>query len=326
MRAKINVYSVVIYYLTIIMKKISIVIPCYNEEKNLLEIHSRIKNVFSQISEYNYEIIFVNDGSVDKSQELLENLSSKFDEVKFIEFSRNFGGQIALKAGLDNSNSDAVITIDADLQHPPELIPEMIKFWEEGYDVVNMYRKYSSDTSFFKKKTSDIFYSLLSSISDINMKKGESDFKLFDKSVSIVISRFNEESLFLRGLYRWIGFRQMNLNYEAAQRNAGSTNYSVTKLFKLAVSGITAFSEKPLHIATYLGFLFTLLSVAFFTFDVATSIYYHKAISGWSSIIVAIVFFGGMQMTILGIIGLYIGKIFKQVKDRPNYIIRSKNI
>lgn len=157
------------------------------------------------------------------------------------------------------------------------------------------------------------------------MKKGESDFKLIDKSVLKVIKRFNEDSLFLRGLYRWIGFKQIYIQYESAERNAGETNYNSTKLFRLAISGITSFSEKPLHIATYLGILFTVLSVVFFTFDVVTSLIYNRAISGWSSIIVAIVFFGGMQMSILGIIGLYIGKVFKQVKDRPSYIVRNKN-
>jgi dolichol-phosphate mannosyltransferase len=201
----------------------------------------------------------------------------------------------------------------------------MISKWENGCDIINMTRTYSTNTSLFKRKSSDYFYLILSKISDIEMKKGESDFKLIDKSVLKVIKRFNEDSLFLRGLYRWIGFKQIYIQYESAERNAGETNYNSTKLFRLAISGITSFSEKPLHIATYLGILFTVLSVVFFTFDVVTSLIYNRAISGWSSIIVAIVFFGGMQMSILGIIGLYIGKVFKQVKDRPSYIVRNKN-
>lgn len=307
------------------MKKISIIIPAYNEEKNLTAIHQKLQNIFSNLSNYSYEIIFVNDGSKDNTQEKLEELASEFYEVKFIEFSRNFGGQVALKAGLDNACGDAAITLDADLQHPPELIPEMISKWENGCDIINMTRTYSTNTSLFKRKSSDYFYLILSKISDIEMKKGESDFKLIDKSVLKVIKRFNEDSLFLRGLYRWIGFKQIYIQYESAERNAGETNYNSTKLFRLAISGITSFSEKPLHIATYLGILFTVLSVVFFTFDVVTSLIYNRAISGWSSIIVAIVFFGGMQMSILGIIGLYIGKVFKQVKDRPSYIVRNKN-
>ena len=307
------------------MKKISIVIPAYNEEKNLTVIHERLSKVFSSLKNYNYEIIFVNDGSNDGTQEKLEELATQFSEIKFIEFSRNFGGQVALKAGLDNACGDAAITLDADLQHPPELIPEMISKWENGCDIINMTRTYSTNTSLFKRKSSDYFYLILSKISDIEMKKGESDFKLIDKSVLKVIKRFNEDSLFLRGLYRWIGFKQIYIQYESAERNAGETNYNSTKLFRLAISGITSFSEKPLHIATYLGILFTVLSVVFFTFDVVTSLIYNRAISGWSSIIVAIVFFGGMQMSILGIIGLYIGKVFKQVKDRPSYIIKSMN-
>ena len=307
------------------MKKISIIIPAYNEKKNLSAIHQKLQNVFSELSNYSYEIIFVNDGSNDGTQEKLEELATQFSEIKFIEFSRNFGGQVALKAGLDNACGDAAITLDADLQHPPELIPEMISKWENGCDIINMTRTYSTNTSLFKRKSSDYFYLILSKISDIEMKKGESDFKLIDKSVLKVIKRFNEDSLFLRGLYRWIGFNQIYIQYESAERNAGETNYNSTKLFRLAISGITSFSEKPLHIATYLGILFTVLSVVFFTFDVVTSLIYNRAISGWSSIIVAIVFFGGMQMSILGIIGLYIGKVFKQVKDRPSYIVRNKN-
>lgn len=307
------------------MKKISIVIPAYNEEKNLTVIHERLSKVFSSLKNYNYEIIFVNDGSNDLTQLKLEEMSSKYPEVKYIEFSRNFGHQSAVKAGLDFAMGDAVISMDADLQHPPEVILELINKWEEGYDIVYTIREYPMKTSFFKKKTSALFYKILNKISDINIEKGDSDFRLVDKSVLLVFKNWNENALFLRGLFRWVGYKQIGVKYTANERFAGESKYTVKKMMKFAVTGVTSFSVKPLHIATYLGFIFTFLSITFFLFDVINAIINDRAISGWSSIIVAVVFFGGMQMTILGIIGIYIGKIFTQVKERPNYIIRNKN-
>lgn len=308
------------------MKKISIVIPAFNEEGNLCEIRKKINDVFTSLQNYSYEIIFINDGSRDNTQTTIEDLAIKFSEVKFIEFSRNFGHQNAVKAGMDNAEGNAVITMDADLQHPPELIPELINKWEQGYDVVYTIRKYSDKISFFKRVTSSLFYSFLLKISDFELvKKGAADFRLLDRNVNDVIKEFNENDLFLRGLTGWIGFKQTGVEYTAKDRFSGKSNYNLKKMFSLAFSGITSFSTKPLYLAAYIGFAFTILSLLVYGIYVIYSFAIGTHISGWASLIMTVVFFGGMQLIMMGIIGMYLGKIFKQVKDRPNYIIRSKN-
>lgn len=308
------------------MKKISIVIPAYNEEGNVALIHKKIKNVFSQLENYDFEIIFVNDGSRDNTQKKLEELSRQFDEVRFIEFSRNFGHQPAVKAGMDNAHGNAVISMDGDLQHPPELIPKLIEKWEEGYDIVLTIRTYPKEISYFKRKTSDFFYKLLSSLSDVNLTKGGgSDFRLMDANAVEVMRSFNEDDLFLRGLTSWMGFKQTGIDFMACERISGESSYNLKKMVTFAFTGITAFSVKPLYIAAYLGFIFSFFSVVGYGLYVLYAFITKTEISGWASLIMTIVFFGGLQLIILGIIGIYLGKIFKQVKARPNYIIKNKN-
>lgn len=308
------------------MKKISIVIPAHNEEGNVALVHQKIKEVFDGLSNYDFEIIFVNDGSRDNTQQKLEELSAKYDEVKFIEFSRNFGHQPAVKAGMDNADGNAVISMDGDLQHPPELIPEMIQKWEEGFDIVYTIRTYPKQISYFKRKTSDFFYKILSSLSDVNLTKGGgSDFRLMDANAVEVMRKFNEDDLFLRGLTSWMGFKQTGIDFTANERIAGESSYNLKKMVTFAFTGITAFSVKPLYIAAYLGFLFSALSVVGYGFYVIYSFIAKTEISGWASLIMTIVFFGGLQLIMLGIMGIYLGKIFKQVKERPNYIIKNKN-
>jgi glycosyltransferase involved in cell wall biosynthesis len=309
------------------MKKISIIIPAHNEEGNISLIYQRIRNVFSKLEHYTFEIIFVNDGSRDSTQSVLEQYSRNFDNVKFIEFSRNFGHQPAVKAGMDHADGNAVISMDADLQHPPELIPELIQKWEEGFDVVLTNRKYPKEISYFKKKTSEMFYRFLSRISDVDLKSGGgSDFRLLDSGVVQEFRNFTEDDLFLRGLTSWMGFRQTSVNFLAGERVSGESSYNIKKMMKFAFTGITAFSVKPLYLAAYLGFMFSAFSVVGYGIYVIYSFLAETEISGWASLIMTIVFFGGLQLIILGIFGIYLGKIFKQVKERPNYIIRSKNL
>lgn len=309
------------------MKKISIVIPAHNEEGNISLIYQRIQTVFSKLENYSFEIVFVNDGSRDNTQNILEEFSRNNEDVKFIEFSRNFGHQPAVKAGMDFADGHAVISMDADLQHPPELIPELIKKWEEGFDVVLTNRKYPKEISYFKRKTSEVFYKFLSQISDVDLKAGGgSDFRLLDARVVEEFRNFTEDDLFLRGLTSWMGFRQTSVNFLAGSRNAGESSYNIKKMMKFAFTGITAFSVKPLYLAAYLGFIFSAFSVVGYGIYVIYSFLAGTEISGWASLIMTIVFFGGLQLIILGIFGIYLGKIFKQVKERPNYIIRSKNI
>jgi dolichol-phosphate mannosyltransferase len=279
------------------MKKISIVIPAFNEEGNLCEIRKKINDVFTSLQNYSYEIIFINDGSRDNTQITIEDLAIKFSEVKFIEFSRNFGHQNAVKAGMDNADGNAVITMDADLQHPPELIPELINKWEQGYDVVYTIRKYSDKISFFKRVTSSLFYSFLLKISDFELvKKGGADFRLLDRNVNDVIKEFNENDLFLRGLTGWIGFKQTGVEYTAKDRFSGKSNYNLKKMFSLAFSGITSFSTKPLYLAAYVGFAFTILSLLVYGIYVIYSFVIGTHISGWASLIMTVVFLEGCNL------------------------------
>ena len=307
------------------MKKISIVIPAYNEEGNLIPVYQRIKSVFENMQGYSFEIIFVNDGSRDNTQLRLEEMALDFPEIKYIECSRNFGHQPAVKAGMDYADGNVIISMDGDLQHPPELISQMVKKWEQGYDIVYTIRSYPKEISYFKRKTSDLFYRFLSQISDVDLTNGGgSDFRLIDSSVAQVMKNLKEDDLFLRGLTSWMGFKQTGIEFVAGERFSGQSSYDLKKMLKFAFTGITSFSVKPLYLATYLGFIFSSLSLLYIPY-VLYAFLTKTEISGWASLIMTIVFFGGVQLIILGILGIYLGKIFKQVKGRPNYIIRSKN-
>lgn len=307
------------------MKKISIVIPAYNEEGNLMPVYQRIKSVFEKMQGYGFEIIFVNDGSRDNTQLRLEEMALDFPEIKYIEFSRNFGHQPAVKAGMDYADGNVIISMDGDLQHPPELIPQMVQKWEQGYDIVYTIRSYPKEISYFKRKTSDLFYQFLSQISDVDLTNGGgSDFRLIDASVAQVMKNLKEDDLFLRGLTSWMGFNQTGIEFVAGERFSGQSSYDLKKMLKFAFTGITSFSVKPLYLATYLGFIFSSLSLLYIPY-VLYAFLTKTEISGWASLIMTIVFFGGVQLIILGILGIYLGKIFKQVKGRPNYIVRSKN-
>lgn len=306
------------------MKLVSIVIPAYNEEGNLDVIRQAIDKVFTTLPDYRYEIIFVNDGSRDNTQSILEQLALDYSEVKYIEFSRNFGHQNAVKAGLDESIGNVVISMDADMQHPPHLIIEMLKKWEDGYDIIYTIREYSKNISFFKRKTSDFFYRVLSSLSDVELEKGSSDYRLMDREVVEHIREIGESDLFLRGLVKWIGYKQTSIHFVADDRFSGESKYGFSKMIRFAFTGITAFSVKPLYFAAYLGFFFSFISLLYVPYVIYAFIS-KTEISGWASLISTFVFFGGVQLIILGIIGSYMGKIFIQIKQRPTYIIRSKN-
>ena len=307
------------------MKKISIVIPAYNEEGNLMPVYQRIKSVLEKMQAYGFEIIFVNDGSRDNTQSRLEEMVLDFPEIKYIEFSRNFGHQPAVKAGIDYADGNVIISMDGDLQHPPELIPQMVKKWEQGYDIVYTIRSYPKEIPYFKRKTSNLFYRFLSQISDVDLTNGGgSDFRLIDSSVAQVMKNLKEDDLFLRGLTSWMGFKQTGIEFVAGERFSGQSSYDLKKMLKFAFTGITSFSVKPLYLATYLGFIFSSLSLLYIPY-VLYAFLTKTEISGWASLIMTIVFFGGVQLIILGILGIYLGKIFKQVKGRPNYIIRSRN-
>lgn len=308
------------------MKKIDIVVPCYNESENIRPLYEAIKEVFAkELPDYDFNLLSVNDGSHDSSLLVLQQLAKEDNRVKYLSFSRNFGHQLAVKAGLDHAFAPAVISMDADLQHPPALIPTLIRKWEEGAQVVATLRTYPEEISKKKRKSSQQFYKLLNLLSDIEIKEGSADFRLLDQAVVEVIRHMRENEPFLRGMVPWVGFTQVYVPYTAQARYAGETKYTIKKMFQLALSGVTSFSVKPLYFAVFLGFFFSLLSVLYVPY-VIYSFLNGSEISGWASLIMTIVFFGGLQLIILGIIGVYIGKIFTQTKERPAYIIQEKHL
>jgi glycosyltransferase involved in cell wall biosynthesis len=305
-------------------KLVSIVIPAHNEEENIIVVVDRIEKVFETLN-YNFEIVVVDDGGTDKTLEVIEQLSKLKSNFFYIEFSRNFGHQPALKAGLDYAKGDCVISLDADLQHPPEMFKQMLEKWEEGFEVVYTRRKEDKKQSFKKRKTSIYFYKLLNSLSDIEIESGTADFRLLDRRAVDVFKGLKENDLFIRGLVKWLGFKQFAIDYIPEQRYAGASKYNVNKMMKLAVHGVTSLSIKPLHTAVYLGFFFSFLSLLYIPY-VIYAFFVGQQVNGWASLIMTVAFFGGLQLIILGIIGIYIGKMFMQTKHRPNYIIRSSNI
>jgi dolichol-phosphate mannosyltransferase len=310
-------------------KKVSIVVPAFNEEQNLPVLVKALYRVFEELP-YEYEFIFVDDGSKDATISVLEDLHNLDNRIQYISLSRNFGHQNALKAGLDYADGDCIISMDADMQHPPELIPLFLNKWEHGYNIVYTRRKSCPKTSFLKQKTSDIFYSLVNKMSDIKMEPGTADFRLIDRKVADAILQFKEIDPFLRGIIKWIGFSQYAIDYQPEQRFSGVTKYSFVKMMQLALQGITSFSIRPLYLAVYLGFTFSFLSGLCLPY-VLYCYYAGQAVvgwasAGWASILMTIVFLGGLQLILLGIIGIYIGKIFLQSKLRPNYIVRNTTL
>jgi glycosyltransferase involved in cell wall biosynthesis len=306
-------------------RKISVVVPSFNEEGNIEHLASRLLDVLRSFTAYNYEVIFIDDGSSDGTLDKLKSLSLLDNNLFYLELSRNFGHQNALKAGYDFATGDCIVSMDGDMQHPPELISQFIEKWEEGYDVVYSCREYDDDVTIFKTKTSDIFYTMINSLSDTKIEKGTADFRLIDRTVANVLLQLNENGLFMRGLVKWLGFKQYAIHYQADPRFSGKSKYTVKKMVKFAVEGITAFSVKPLYIATGIGLFFSVLSVLYIPY-VLISYFSGHVVSGWTSLIATIVFFGGIQLMVMGIIGMYLGKLFMQAKQRPNYIIRSTNL
>jgi len=307
------------------MRKVSVVIPVYNESSNVMIIVEAIQSAFQKLL-YNHEIIFVNDGSHDDTEELLEEQSRQHGNIFFISLSRNFGHQNALKAGLDHATGDCVISMDGDMQHPPHLIPDLIAKWEEGYDIVYTRRLNSRNTGFFKKKTSWMFYKFINIMSDVPIEEGTADFRLLDRKVVDKLKGFKETDPFLRGLIKWVGFKQCSIEYKPLPRFSGTTKYTIKKMIRFAIEGVTSFSIRPLIFSVYLGFFFSLLSIAIYIPYLANAILVKNHFPRWASILSLVVFFGGLNLTILGIIGIYVGKLFMQSKARPNYIIKETNL
>jgi len=299
----------------------SIVIPVYNEEEVIEHTYERLKTVM-QSSDGNYELLFINDGSKDKSVDILLQLSEQDKTIKIVDFSRNFGHQIAITAGMDYASGNAIVIIDADLQDPPELILEMIQKWKEGYDVVYAKRTARKGETFFKKQTASAFYKTLRAMTEIDIPIDTGDFRLIDRKVCDQMNNIHEKNRFVRGLVSWVGFKQTAVEYERDERFAGETKYPLKRMLKLSLDGITSFSYKPLKLANYLGASLSLIGFVYMLIVLYQKLFTTTTVTGWSSIIVIQLFFSGITLMMLGVIGEYIGRIYDEAKNRPLYIVK----
>ena len=303
------------------MKKISFVVPVFNEEENIHEFHRRLTQVMAPLP-YDYEILFIDDGSRDRTSLLIRELAEKDPHVQGYVFARNFGHQLALTCGLDQSTGDAVISMDGDLQHPPEMVPDLLKKWEEGYEIVQTVRKSTEDATWFKSITSRLYYKLINSMSEVRITPGGSDFRLMDRKAVDALNRFRERARFIRGMVNNLGFRYTTLEFVAPPRFAGHSKFSLRKMLRFALDGITAFSRVPLRLALYVGCIAGLGSILLIGHVIYVKYIVQDAVPGWTTLAAAEFFLGGVELIGSGIVGEYVGRIFDEVKQRPLYIIR----
>lgn len=300
----------------------SIIIPMYNEEEVIAHTYTRLKQVMDSCGDA-YELVFVNDGSHDRTMEIMSGVAAGDSNVKLIDFSRNFGHQIAITAGMDYAKGDAVVVIDADLQDPPEVILRMIEKWKEGYEVVYAKRLKRHGETLFKKVTAKMFYRLLRSMTSVDIPTDTGDFRLIDRKVCDVLRGLKEKNRYVRGLVSWVGFRQTMVEYVREERFAGETKYPLKKMVRFALDGITSFSYKPLKIATYVGFFLSFFGFLYLILVLFQRLFTDwEIVQGWTSMIGINLVFNGITLMLLGVIGEYIGRIYDEVKERPLYIVR----
>jgi dolichol-phosphate mannosyltransferase len=307
------------------MAELSIIIPIYNEEENIPVLFERLNGVIFQLK-IEAEYIFINDGSKDNSILMIKGLSEKNSIIKYIDFSRNFGHQVAVTAGLDYCRGKAAIIIDADLQDPPELIIDLYNKWKEGYEVVYAKRKTREGENFLKIFTAKIFYRILQKITSINIPVDTGDFRLIDRKVVDVLKQMPEQQKFIRGQISWIGFRQTFVDYGRDARYAGKTGYTYKKMIRFALDGITSFSNFPLKFATFAGFIVSGITFIMILYALYSRFISKNYVPGWTSLMLAILFIGGVQLISIGIIGEYISRLSSNVRNRPLYIVNEKNI
>ncbi len=307
------------------MRKISIIIPVYNEEESLPFLFERLNNITEKIQNYEFEILFVNDGSKDKTLEIIKAQRKIDDKISYLDFSRNFGKEIAMIAGLDYANGDAVIFMDADLQDPPELIIDFIKYWEEGYDDVYAKRKSRKGETFLKKFTSKMYYKVLQSLTRVPIQKDTGDFRLLDRRCVNALKKLRESQRCTKSMFSWIGYNKKEVLYDREPRVAGKTKWNYMKLIDLAIDGITSFTTSPLRLATYISIpTFAMLGI-YFIYVIAKCFVVNEPIHAFQAIILLILFFSGIQILLFGIIGEYLGRIFVETKNRPLYLINEYN-
>lgn len=304
---------------------LSVIIPVYNEEANVLPLYDRLKKVCVSLQQKSIELLFVNDGSTDRTLDIVKGLASSDASVRYIDLSRNFGHQIAVTAGLDHCKGELVVIIDADLQDPPELIPEMIAKIKEGNDVVYARRVVRKGETFMKKLTAKLFYRLLRTITSVEIPVDTGDFRVITRRVVNILNQMPEREKFLRGQIAWIGFNQTYVEYQRDERLAGRTSYTWRRMLRLALDGITSFSNFPLKVATVSGFVMAFVSFLLMLFALYSRFVWKVYEPGWTSLMLSVLFIGGIQLVAIGIIGEYIGRISNNVKQRPTYLIKDTN-
>ncbi|MBI2301969.1 MAG: glycosyltransferase family 2 protein [Armatimonadetes bacterium] len=299
---------------------LSLVVPAFNEEQALPLLHERLTAVMAGLGE-DYEIVVVDDGSRDGTRDVLARLAGADSHLRYLVLSRNFGHQLALTAGLDHARGDAVISLDADLQHPPELIPELVRRWREGHEIVYTQRTDTAGAGWFKRLSSRWFYALINRASAVHVPENAADFRLLDRRVVDDLRRFPERARFLRGMIAWLGYRQAVVPFEAPVRAAGEAKYNVRKMLLFAIDAITSFSSLPLRLASAMGFFFSLVGVVY-VMVVVYWYFYAQVVPGWSTTVCLILIVGGLQLTCLGVMGEYLARIYEEVKGRPLYLVR----
>ena len=304
---------------------ISVVVPLYNEEESLPLLYDRLNKVTSNLKEYEFEMLFINDGSKDKTIEIIKSFRAQDERVSYVDFSRNFGKEIAMIAGLDYAKGDCVIFIDADLQDPPELIPELIKYWEQGYDDVYAKRRSRKGETFLKKFTSKMYYKILQSVTRVEIQKDTGDFRLLDRRCVNALKQLRETQRCSKSMFSWIGYNKKEVLFDRDPRVAGETKWNYKKLIDLAIDGITSFTTSPLRISTYLAIPTFLALVVYFIYVIIKCITQNVAIQAFQAIILLVLFFSGIQIMLFGIMGEYLGRIFNETKNRPLYFIKEYN-
>lgn len=307
------------------MKKITIIIPAYNEEESLPFLYERLDKLMVNMKNYDFEILFVNDGSKDKTISIIKELREKDKRISYVDFSRNFGKEIAMIAGLDYATGDCVIFMDADLQDPPELIPELVKYWEEGYDDVYAKRRSRKGETWLKKFTSKMYYKVLQKTTRIEIQKDTGDFRLLDRRCVNALRKIRESERNTKSMFSWIGYKKKEVLYDRDPRVAGTTKWNYIKLIDLAIDGITSFTTSPLRLSTYIAIPTFLVLFVYFIYVIAKSCIIHEAIQAFQAIILLILFFSGVQILLFGILGEYLGRIFKETKNRPLYLVNEYN-
>jgi glycosyltransferase involved in cell wall biosynthesis len=302
---------------------LSVIVPVYNEANGIFAFHERLEAALDQTPVERREVIYINDGSNDNSFDLLKTIADADPSVQIIDFSRNFGKEAAMTAGIRKSHGDAVVLIDADLQDPPELISKMVQKWQDGYDIVNMRRSSRAGETFIKKKTAQIFYTLMGLVGPVKMPENVGDFRLLSRRAIEALKQMPEGNRFMKGMFAWIGFPVKEILYQRDPRFADKTKWNYWGLFNLAVEGITSYTIAPLRLSTYMGLFVAITSFCYGTFIVINTLVYGDPVPGFPTLMVVILFLGGLQLMAIGIAGEYIGRIFLETKNRPLYLIKT---